>query len=373
MGGTRPCKSMWQFVDCAKLRFTNIWFLYCSLVAPTTISHITVLLITRWCRLMLQCLDCASMRFNRNLFLYRTLLALARTFALMVPRNITILRFFCDIVIPTCILPRGVKVSEDVIITPNGRLVLEWVLPTRVAGATPNAFADIVLYLHGGAYVIGKPGTLRPGTFPFANAVNAAICVPDFRRPPEHSVRECVEDALSAYKYLLNQFPAAKISLAGESAGGGLAASLLSTLDKLSMPMPRCAALMSPWTDLSNSGLHHVDVSSYTGCDYLPPQVVQWFSKRACGRLPENQLPASPMYAEGSFEHFPPICVQWGADEILAEQITHFCDVWSQKGADITRLCVEGGVHVPTFFSFCHEASKKSLLDLADFLKKSHD
>merc|ERR1712063_154166 len=112
------------------------------------------------------------------------------------------------------ILPRGVKVSEDVIITPNGRLVLEWVLPTRVAGTTPNAFADIVLYLHGGAYVIGKPGTLRPGTFPFADAVNAAICVPEFRRPPEHSIRECVEDALSAYKYLLNQFPAAKISVA---------------------------------------------------------------------------------------------------------------------------------------------------------------
>merc|ERR1712137_607878 len=87
------------------------------------------------------------------------------------------------------------------------------------------------------------------------------------------------------------------------------AASLLSTLDKLSMPMPRCVALMSPWTDLSNGGLHHVDVSSYTGCDYLPPQVVQWFSKQACGRLPDNQLPASPIYAEGSF-------VQFGAKKV---------------------------------------------------------
>jgi len=304
--------------------------------------------------------------------LYRSLVALVRISATIVPWNVDILRFFCDINIPMCFLPRGVQLSKDVIITTNGRLLLEWVLPTRVAGATPNAFANIVLYLHGGAYVVGKPGTLRPGTFPFANAVNAAICVPEFRRPPEHSIRECVEDALSAYKYLLNKFPTAEISVAGESAGGGLAASLLSTLDKLSMPMPVCAALMSPWTDLSNGGLHHVDVSSYTGCDYLPPQLVKWFSKRACGRLPDNQLPASPMYAEGSFDQFPPICVLWGEDELLAEQITCFCDVWSRKGADITLLCVEGGVHVPTFFSFCHDGSKQSLLDLADFFKRNH-
>jgi len=100
----------------------------------------------------------------------------------------------------------------------------------------------------------------------------------------------------------------------------------------------------------------------------------KWSSGFLNGHVADFQIisPASPMYAEGSFDQFPLICVLWGEDELLAEQITCFCDVWSRKGADITLLCVEGGVHVPTFFSFCHDGSKQSLLDLADFFKRNH-
>jgi len=308
--------------------------------------------------------------FGKSL-LYRLLVTILRISATIAPRNVTLLRFLCDTKIPQCILPRSVKLRKDVVNTTNGRLPLEWVLPIG-AGTTPNAFADIVLYLHGGAYVLCKPGTFRACTFAIAKSADSAICVPEFRRPPEHSIRESVEDALSAYKYLLNQFPEAEISLAGESSGGGLAASLLETLHKSLMPMPKCAVLLSPWTDLSNGGLHNVDVSNYTGCDYLPPKLVKWISKQACGTLRDDQPPASPVYAEGSFAQFPPICVYWGEDELLAQQISHFCDVWSQKGAGIRRLCVKGGLHAPILFSFCHDDAKKSLDDLADFFNTSH-
>lgn len=284
------------------------------------------------------------------------------------PLSLDLFRFICDTKVPIWIMRYNVEVTEDVLDTPNGMLALEWVLPTSNSqGPTPpkpSDFHRIVLYLHGGAYVLCNPGTHRPCTFPIADALNAALCVVEYRRPPEHSLCDTMEDIIATYRYLVHSFPDAEISLAGDSAGGGLAASALAML-KNDDPMPTRVVLVSPWTDLGDNGLRHT--SSDGPSDYLSPHLMSWMAELALGDLSENELPASPLYAPGSFERFPPICVIWGQEEILSEQIEHFCNAWTQNGAKILRLCIQECAHVPLLFSFCHAASSNSLKDVSDF------
>lgn len=278
-------------------------------------------------------------------------------------------------------LVHRIKVEEDILATANGPLKLEWVLPEWLALLPAEARAEarqlprrryrrIVLYMHGGAYVLCTPGSLRGCTAPIAHALDAALCVPEYRRPPEHSLSCAIEDGFEAYRHLLREYPDSEIVIAGESAGGGLAASMLLALRGGPLPMPSSALLMSPWSDTSGegseAGLMHVG-STRGSRDYLPLGLVNMFAGLARGDLPQHEAPASPLYAAGSLADLPPIFVLYGLDEVLCGQIEHFVARWRGHGARISELGVEGGVHAPVLFSFCHVPSRDALQELNRF------
>ncbi|MBV9413913.1 MAG: alpha/beta hydrolase fold domain-containing protein [Solirubrobacterales bacterium] len=108
-----------------------------------------------------------------------------------------------------------------------------------------------VLYLHGGAYVVGSAFGYQPHAGALASAARAGVLVPDYRLAPEHPFPAAVQDALSAYRWLLGQgIPADEITVAGDSAGGGLVMSLLLLLGRQHEPLPGAAVLFCPWLDL---------------------------------------------------------------------------------------------------------------------------
>lgn len=143
--------------------------------------------------------------------------------------------------------------------TPPAEIVVRSVnaggVPSLVLSTDPAAPAT-VLYLHGGAYVMGSAYGYRPLAGALAIAAGTAVLVPEFRLAPEYPFPAAVEDTVRAYQWMIDQGePASHMLVAGDSSGGGLAMSLLMTLRAEQRTMPGGAALMCPAVDLTVSAL----------------------------------------------------------------------------------------------------------------------
>ncbi len=120
-----------------------------------------------------------------------------------------------------------------------------------------------VLFLHGGAYIVGSAFGYQPHAGALGAAAHTGVLVPDYALAPEHPFPAALEDALSAYRWLLEQgVPADSVTVAGDSAGGGLVMSLLLTLKREREPAPGGAVLFCPWLDLT---LRHTDLAAAGG------------------------------------------------------------------------------------------------------------
>ena len=143
------------------------------------------------------------------------------------------------------------RVPADVICekVSAGGVNAEWI-------AAPGASADrVILYLHGGGYVVGSINTHRAMISRIARASNARALAIDYRLAPEHPFPAAVDDTIAAYKWLLAQgYKPNKIVIAGDSAGGGLTIAALLAIRDAGLPMPACGVPISPWTDLEGTG-----------------------------------------------------------------------------------------------------------------------
>jgi acetyl esterase/lipase len=125
------------------------------------------------------------------------------------------------------------------------------VVNVEVAGADR---ARVIFYLHGGAYAIGTAASCVGLASGLARRAGARLVNVDYRLGPEHPHPAAIDDAVAAYRGLLDSGVAASaIAIAGESAGGGLAAATLVALKHAGLPQPSAAVVMSPWADLTVS------------------------------------------------------------------------------------------------------------------------
>ncbi len=189
--------------------------------------------------------------------------------------------------------PAGTKV-RPVVAGGVGALV---VVPTGVS--TPT-----VIYLHGGAYVLGSAYGYRAHAGALAIAAQAGVLVPDYRLAPEHPFPAAVEDSVSAYLWLLDQGIAPEqVTLAGDSSGAGLALSTLLTLNARNAPLPSGVALFCPWLDLR---LEHEATDSAR-------QVLSLQEARRCIRMYLGEHPADDPIADplsADLTGLPPMLVQ---------------------------------------------------------------
>src|SRR5271167_1839624 len=130
-----------------------------------------------------------------------------------------------------------------------GGVNAEWI-------SAPGASADrVILYLHGGGYVIGSINTHRAMVSRIARASNARALAIDYRLAPEHPFPAAVEDATAAYRWLLAQgYGPEGVVIAGDSAGGGLAFAAPLAIRDAGLPMPAAIVAVSPWTDMEGAG-----------------------------------------------------------------------------------------------------------------------
>jgi acetyl esterase/lipase len=137
-------------------------------------------------------------------------------------------------------VPKGLDRSQVEL----GGVPTERLVPS---GATGD---DAILYLHGGAFVLGSPRVQRVAAARLALGASATSFAPDYRLAPEHRFPAAYEDCLAAYAALAEGHGEGRIALAGDSAGGGLALSVALGARDAGLPAPAGLFLICPWVDL---------------------------------------------------------------------------------------------------------------------------
>jgi epsilon-lactone hydrolase len=147
-------------------------------------------------------------------------------------------------------------------------------------------------------------------------AARARTLAVAYRLAPEHPFPAAIEDARSAYGFLLDQgIDAPKIAIGGDSAGGGLTLALMTSLRDAGQPLPGCAWLVSPWVDLQMTGgslAEKANVDPLIAKSYLDELACAYLA----GAEPANPL-VSPLNAD--LGGLPPLLVQVGSDETLLD------------------------------------------------------
>ncbi len=202
----------------------------------------------------------------------------------------------------------------------------------------------VVLYLHGGSYTGGSSRSHRELAARIARAAAARGLVLDYRRAPEDPYPAALDDALAAYRWLIGDqgVDPRDLSVAGDSAGGGLALSLLHALREAGDPLPSSFALLSPWLDLVGTGdswAERVDREPMLDVERLREA-----GRSYAGRLDPADPRVSPLHGDPA--ELPPVLVQVGTDEILFDDSTRFADRARLAGVDVELEVVDGAFHV---------------------------
>ena len=185
----------------------------------------------------------------------------------------------------------------------------EWVRVRR-----PHTKRRVILYCHGGGYSTGSCIYARTLTTKLAAAASMDVFCFDYRLAPENPYPAAPQDAMKAWDYLMLQgFGAADVIVAGDSAGGNLALSLVLTLKEQGRFLPRGLVLLSPWTDLTASGKSHesrAEVDPVLDAEYLHEMTENYAHGADC-----QDPHISPLFAD--FTGFPAAYIQVGDNEVL--------------------------------------------------------
>lgn len=231
----------------------------------------------------------------------------------------------------------------------------------------PGHRADhVLLYLHGGGYVMGSCASHRGLASRLALACGLAAVVPAYRLAPEHPFPAGLDDALAVYHALLaSGLDARRIVLAGDSAGGGLTLATLLALRDAGAPLPAAAVLLSPFTDLTCSG---ETLTTRAAVDpWLDPTFFDPLSRLYAGRHDRAEPLLSPLL--GDLRGLPPLCIHVGDQEVLLSDSTRLAERAQAAGVDVTLEVWPELWHVFQFFAPILPEAQRSLEQLAAFVR----
>lgn len=206
-----------------------------------------------------------------------------------------------------------------------------------------------MLYLHGGGYAVGSIATHRPLTTEIAAGFVGRVLSLGYRLAPEHPCPAAIEDALAAYRFLIEDqgVPASNVVIAGDSAGGGLTVAALVAIRDAALPMPAGGWCLSPWVDLTvSSGT----MSSKAADDLMITDIS--LKEYAAAYAPGGDVKdprATPLNA--SLKGLPPLLIQVGTAERLLDDAVALA---ARAGADdvaVTLECWPGQPHVFQIFA----------------------
>ncbi|MEO6012006.1 MAG: alpha/beta hydrolase [Devosia sp.] len=201
----------------------------------------------------------------------------------------------------------------------------------------------VLLLMHGGGYNAGSPRTHRKLAAHLSRATHARVLTPDYRLAPEHAFPAAVKDSLKVYGWLLDQgIGEDEIVFGGDSAGGGLALSMLLALRQAGAKMPRAAILLSPWTDLT------VSSPSYERHRKADPIIARERLREAGLMYAGQRDPADPTASSlfADLTGLPPMLIHVGGDETMLDDSRLLAEHARAAGIDVSYKVYEGMWHV---------------------------
>lgn len=235
--------------------------------------------------------------------------------------------------------------------------------PVHDAGAA----RPVLLYLHGGGFIACSPETHRPLVGSLVRRTKGEAFVPAYRLAPEHPYPAALDDAVSAYRYLITErgIAPSRIVITGDSAGGGLALALAMSLRDDGLPQPAGIVLFSPWTDLAATG-DSLDENS-DRCAMFAGETIRRASHFYLGAVDPRHPRVSPLY--GEFTGLPPMLLHASRDEVLRDDTLRVAERASAAGVAVTLRLWSGVPHVWQFFAAVLPEARESLSDAVSFMR----
>ena len=226
-----------------------------------------------------------------------------------------------------------------------------------------------ILYLHGGAYVIGGPASHAKLAAQLGHAARCEVYFVDYRLAPEHPFPAALDDALAAFHWLLGQgFDARQVVIAGDSAGAGLTVATALALRDRKLTLPVALVLLSPWTDLTLGGASH---RSHARRD--PMLRASWLAdsarRYAAGRPLTDPL-LSPLFANHA--GLPPMLIQVGSEEILLSDAEGLAQRAGAAGTAVTLRRYDGLWHDFQVHAGLLPEADRALAEIGAFVEASH-
>ncbi|MFZ4479145.1 MAG: alpha/beta hydrolase [Rhodoferax sp.] len=236
-----------------------------------------------------------------------------------------------------------------------------------------------LLYIHGGAFIMGSPKSHRRLTSRFSEMANAAVLAIDYRLMPENLRMAGIEDCRRAYRWLLDNgpdgsAPASAMFVAGDSAGGNLTLSLLAWLRDQGLRAPNAAVALSPATDgtlgspslKSNLPTDPMLGPLFKSLAKIPRTLLVWASWLQTRKRPSNPA-VSPVF--GDLSGLPPLLVQASEAEMLYDDSRRYVNKAVSAGSPVTLQTWSHMVHVWQIFYPDLPEGRQALDEIAKFLR----
>jgi monoterpene epsilon-lactone hydrolase len=225
----------------------------------------------------------------------------------------------------------------------------------------------VILYLHGGGYVLGSAQTGTHLATALARRVGSPAVSLEYRLAPEHPFPAAVEDVLAAYRELLDGgLRASDIVLAGDSAGGGLAIATMLAAGRADLPQPAGAAIFSPWVDLTLAG-ESMDTRAALDPIFNRERLGALADQYLAGQDPRDEL-ISPVFAD--LTGLPPLLVQVGSHEVLLDDAVRLASRARECEVDVILDVVAGVPHVFQSFAGTLDEADEALDRAGRFLAR---
>lgn len=274
------------------------------------------------------------------------------------PRQVEEFRVGFAAMMAEMIVPDGIATTETVLGARRALLVE----PLGRKNAGKNA--GTILYFHGGSFVVGSPETALSLTANLVVRTGFRAFSLDYRLAPEHPFPAAIDDAVAAYRALLDAGENG-IAFAGDSAGGGLAVTACLAARAAGLPAPAAIVAFSPGLDVTRSG-DSIDAKEDADPFFTRRSLEHTSALYLAGADPRQELVSPALF--GDLTGLPPMLLQVGTNEVLLDDSTQMAARAREAGVDVVLDVTADVPHVFQAFAGVLDEADEALDRAALFL-----